>query len=324
MAFKIDLSERLFNLTCALLLSERGLTKQEIFKTVQGYKEQYNPRSDQNAIDRLFDRDKNSLLNSGVNLVAYIPTDAMDDNSEYRYYIPRESVTWPANFSFTPEQVALINLASQMWANASMSEELAHGAIRLRALGESPETSNLIGLAPQIRTKDRSFSPLNDAIDRGETVRFEYRKALGDKSETRTVEPWALHLLNGNWLLICKDVAKGQVRNFLLSRIVSRVAFTNKRFVKPSQANVDSAINDLIELGEKQVATITVKPDSAAWFHFDMHLKNGDEAEIGYTDINLLADELREFAFDILEVRPADLEQAIRKGFERVANAHHA
>lgn len=324
MAFKIDLSERLFNLTCALLLSEHGLSKQEIFTTVQGYKEQYNPRGEQNAIDRLFDRDKNDLLSSGVNLVSYIPQDAMEDNSEYRYYIPRESITWPADLKFTQRQMGLLNLAAQMWANASMSGETARGVVRLRALGELPESSSLIGLAPQILTKDRTFQPLNDAIDRGDTVRFEYRKALGETVETRTVEPWALHLLAGNWLLVCWDVDKKLVRNFLLSRIVSRITIANKRFSKPTQSQVDAALQELNELGERQVATLVIKPDSAAWFHFDMHDQDGDEISLNYTDVHLLADELREYAFDIVSVKPAELEKAIRQGFQKVANAHHA
>ena len=324
MPFKIDLSERLFNLTCALLLSERGLTKHEIFNTVQGYKEQYNPRGDQNAIDRLFDRDKNDLLSSGVNLISYIPQDAMEDNSEFRYYIPRESVTWPAGIKFTQRQMTLLNLASQMWAKASMSEETARGVVRLRALGELPEDSNLLGVTPLILTKDRTFSPLNDAIDRGDTVRFDYRKAGTEVVETRTVEPWALHLIAGNWLLVCWDVDKQEVRNFLLGRIISRIALVNRRFTKPKQAQLDAALSDLQELSERQVATLRVKPDSAAWFAFEMHDSASEELEINYTDLHLLANDLREFAFDIEVIRPAELKEAIRQGFEKVVNLHHA
>ncbi|MFM6980980.1 MAG: helix-turn-helix transcriptional regulator [Micrococcales bacterium] len=324
MALKIDLSERLFNLTCALLLSERGLTKQEIFNTVQGYKEQYTPRGDQNAIDRLFDRDKNLLLSNGVNLVSYIPPDAMEDNSEYRYYIPRESVTWPAGFKFTRRQMALLNLASQMWAKASMSSETARGVVRLRALGELPEASNLLGVAPLILTKDRTFSPLNDAIDRGDVVKFDYRKAANDEIETRTVQPWSLQLIAGNWLLVCWDEDKQEVRNFLLKRIISRISLVNRRFTKPKQSQLDAALEDLQELSLRQVATLKVTPESAAWFHFELHERDGQEIELNYTDLHLLADDLREFAFDIEVLRPAELREAIAKGFERVANAHHA
>lgn len=324
MPFKIDLSERLFNLTCALLLSERGLTKQEIFNTVQGYKEQYNPRGDQNAIDRLFDRDKNELLSSGINLVSYIPNDAMDDNSEYRYYIPRESVTWPAGIKFSQRQMTLLNLAAQMWAKASMSEETARGVVRLRALGELPEDSNLLGVSPLILTKDRTFSPLNDAIDRGDTVRFDYRKAGTESAETRTVEPWSLQLIAGNWLLVCWDVDKQEVRNFLLKRIISRITLVNRRFTKPKQGQLDGALRELQELSENQVATLRVKPESDAWFHFEMHQQDGEEIEVNFTDLHLLADDLREFAFDVEVIRPVELKEAIRQGFEKVANLHHA
>ena len=66
MAEKIDLSERLFNLTCALLVAGNGLSKSEIFATVQGYKEIYVPGGDQTAINRMFERDKTLLTNAGI------------------------------------------------------------------------------------------------------------------------------------------------------------------------------------------------------------------------------------------------------------------
>ena len=65
---KIDLSERLFNLTCALLVAGNGLSKSEIFATVQGYKEIYVPGGDATAINRMFERDKTLLTLSLIHI----------------------------------------------------------------------------------------------------------------------------------------------------------------------------------------------------------------------------------------------------------------
>ena len=39
-------------------------------------------------------------------------------------------------------------------------------------------------------------------------------------------------------------------------------------------------------------------------------------------DLHLLAEELRDFALDLKVVRPKQLEEAIRAGFEKVVNDH--
>jgi proteasome accessory factor B len=323
---KIDSSERLFNLTCALLASRNGLTKQEIFSSVQGYKEEFDSRASQDAIERKFDRDKNTLLKSGVNLTTFIPDDLLDDNTETRYRIPSESVTWPADVKFTNRQLALLNLASQMWAKASISSETTRGLVRLRALGETPEDSNLIGIAPKILTKEPSFEPFADAIASGDTVRFSYRKAGTNDVELRSVEPWALQRVADHWLLICYDLDRKAVRNFLLQRVVSSVSLVGKRFTKPIQDQLTDAINRLAELNETQKAVVRVKPNSDAWFHFDVSSSDASKAqdiELHYIDLYLLAEELREYIFDLESIKPQALADAVNEGFEKVVNLHH-
>ena len=58
-------AERLFTLTCYLLSTEiKGLSKQDIFRAVPGYSE----GKTQEAIDRMFERDKKSLKAAGIQL----------------------------------------------------------------------------------------------------------------------------------------------------------------------------------------------------------------------------------------------------------------
>ncbi|MFM5905040.1 MAG: helix-turn-helix transcriptional regulator [Micrococcales bacterium] len=298
-----------------------------MFTTVQGYKEVHKP-NDEEALNKLFERDKDALRASGVQILSYIPKEEMEDNQEFRYRIPNESFIWPKDFKkLDGRQIALLNLAAQVWAQASLSADAEIAMTRLRALGEVPEDSGLVGIAPRIRTHHRSFRPLNDAISNQDVVSFDYRKAGSGNVETRTVEPWALQNVGGQWLLVCLDRDKQQPRNFLLKRIVSlKITKTGDKFERPSKQVLEAAQDELAQLIEQNVATIRVQKDSDAWFHFEMDLprenQNG-ELSLNFMDINLLADELREYAMDIEVLRPAELKEAIRAGFEKVASDHH-
>jgi proteasome accessory factor B len=144
----------------------------------------------------------------------------------------------------------------------------------------------------------------------------------------RKVEPWSLRNIDGQWLLQSFDVAAKEVRNFLLRRIVSKVQLVKVEdeivtFQKPSPAQLDAAKVDLEDFIQHQVAEIRVRKDTSAWFHF--HLDGAEpEATISfqYMDLHLLAEELRDFALDIKVIRPKQLEDAIRAGFEKVLNDH--
>lgn len=331
MAKKIDPSERLFNLTCALVFTKTGLTKQEIFSSVQGYKETYDPydAKRQDAMNKLFERDKTELKRSGVLVEGASPPEAHDNNQEFRYSIPKDSYVWPKNLKLTAKQVALLNLAGQVWAKASMSTEVDRAVMRLRALGDAPEQSELVGVAPRIRTYHSTFTPLSLAIESAEVVSFDYRKANADTVETRTVQPWLLRSVSGQWLLVCWDEERQAIRNFLLRRIVNaNVTLVGRNFAKPTQEQLKLAEAELDALITEQVATLRIKPDTGAWRHFEMDLpgvaQNEDEVNIHYMDLDLLASELRAFGTDLQVIRPTSLAQNLRAGLEKVVNDHHA
>lgn len=158
--------ERLFNLTCALLTTKRGLTKQEIFSTVQGYKEQLDKGVNKFALERQFERDKATLKDSGIYFITENPYYAMEDNQEIRYRIPPDDFTWAAGVSLSPRQLALLQLAAKAWANASMSEAASQGLIRLKALGETLDDHDLIGLAPRLVSFEPALYRLTEAVER--------------------------------------------------------------------------------------------------------------------------------------------------------------
>jgi proteasome accessory factor B len=327
MATKIDNSERLFNLTCALLSSRYGLTKQEILSRVQGYKERYKHGGDNSSLDRQFERDKDDLILLGVHWELENPASAMEDNQEFRYRIRDNAFNWPKNVRLSKKQIAMLNLAAEAWSKTSMSPDASQGLMRLLALGESLEASNLIGVAPRIATQAASFEPLSEALMQSRAVRFNYQKPNELSSESRLVEPWALENIDGQWLLMAWDKSRKATRNFLLQRIIGSVKILPDVFQKPDAADLASMQRELQEFTENNIAEIRIQRDSQAWFHYEMDLPgvaDGDKLTKQFMDLHLLADELREYALEIEVLRPVELQQVIRSGFEKVASDHHA
>lgn len=328
---KTDKSERLFQLTCVLLYSERGLTKRELFHAIDAYRADLAKSSEDDfALNKKFERDKSELREMGIQVSN---PDPKSDPDEMRYTISADTFTWPEDVRFDSQQLQLLNLAAQVWAQASLSSEANRGLVRLRGLGIEPAASDLFGFAPRLRTHEPSFMPLSQAVEERIEVSFDYRKPDGQVSK-RHVQPWLLRNIDGQWLLMCWDKDQKAARNFLLKRIVSKVTFRVEQisekeselvtFSAPDPSLVEAALQDLADHTQKQIATLRVRRDSQAWFHFHLDDQKGDTADvsIAYMDVHLLAEELSEYALDIKVLEPQELAKVIRSRFEAVANAH--
>jgi proteasome accessory factor B len=321
MGARIDLSERLFNLTCALLVTNQGLTKAEIFSTVQGYKEQFVTGGNNDTLSRLFERDKVALSNAGVAWRSFIPKEAMDDNQEFRYIIANEDFVWPEGVVITAKQVALMNLAAQVWAKASLSRDANNAIMRIRAMGEKADADSLIGIAPRIRTHEQAFLPLSTAIETSSRVSFDYLKPNEGSPQVRNVEPWLIQNISGQWLLLGFDLDRSEPRNFLLKRIVSEIDIQDHTFEPPSRDEIQTSINELETHKQSSVATLKIPMRSAAWFHFDL-ADNQDQFDLEYMDLHLLAEELMEFIDHIEVISPQELKAVLTEKLEAVGLAH--
>jgi proteasome accessory factor B len=328
--YKVSKPERLFSLTCALLYTTRGLTKAEILRSVRGYDTEYVEGGDNSSLERKFERDKESLRHNGIQLEARIPAHEDENNQATVYLIKRESFYWPKDIKFTPRQLALLNLAAEAWAGGSLSTAASRGITKLRAMGSVGEDSDIIGIAPRIQTYEPSFRDLNNAVSDYQVVQFDYRNPLTGEIMTRTLQPWLLRQVAGQWLVMGFDELRQDTRNFMLRRIVSKVTPVKAgkdslNFAPPAQELIDAAVAELDALAERQTALVKVKPDTEAWFRFELDLTSGKstgEVEIHYHDVYVLAEQLREYANEIEVVRPESLATLIRAGFEKVADLH--
>lgn len=323
---KSDKSERLLQLTCALLFAERGLTKAELFKSIPGYIEAINAGTTEDSLNRMFERDKTDLRATGIQI--YTPNPSAEAE-EICYVIADDTFTWPSHVDLSAKQLQLLTLAAQVWSQASLESDASQALIRLKALGVEQAADDLIGFAPRINTHEPCFLPLNTAIENQHEVKFSYRKANGQISK-RHVQPWSLHNIDGQWLLQCFDVDQQEPRNFVLKRIVSKVATVRNGdievgFEAPSHERLQETTNELMQHIAKQVCELKVAKDSGAWFHF--HLDGSPRSKDGivafnYMDLELLAEELRDFGNEVSVLKPKELADAVFAGFQKVVEAH--
>lgn len=327
MVIKISNDERLFNLTAALLQSKIGLTKSEILSQVQGYRESFRAGDDVDSLSRKFERDKTTLREMGIHISLENPQWALEDNQEIRYRIPNANFNWPKDVRLNARQVMLLNLAAEVWGKTSLSSDAAQGMMRILALGESPDQNDLVGIAPRIPTHGAAFQPLSDALQTRNTVSFDYRKPGQNESERRTVNPWALENIDGQWLLMCWDVVNQKTRNFLLPRITSTVTIEAEQFETPAKSDIEAMKTELFEHAQSNVAVLRIRRDSHAWFHFEMDLAEQSEPGVlkrHFMDLHLLADQIREYVFDVEVLEPEELRDAVAAGLQKVASDHHA
>lgn len=76
------------------------------------------------------------------------------------------------------------------------------------------------------------FDALARAVMDGAEVEFGYHKLAGDKTESRTVQPYHLGCIEDQWYLFGHDATRGAVRTFALPRI-GKVERTGAKFRRP-------------------------------------------------------------------------------------------
>lgn len=307
-------AERLFTLTCYLLSTEiKGLSKQDIYRAVPGYQD----AKSQDAVDRLFERDKKSLKEAGIQLEV-INNFGFEEGEQARYRIAKESFSWPKDLTLDSAKMQLLELAAKAWNNQLLEGSAQNGLTKLKSLGLVPSNTDLTPFTPRLLIRHAAFAPLAKAIEECTQVAFRYQKPDGSLSD-RIVSPQLLRQIEGQWVLLA--VHEGQAKNFLLRRIVSEVTVLEveaKTLSSQELQLVEQELNDFVRGNE---ATIKVALDTEAQLAL-----NPDEsgiAKLNYMDEALLAEDLLEYGSDVEVVEPESLKRRIRAALKAVIK-HHA
>ncbi len=244
--------QRWIDLVATLLSHRYGVTAEELRRLVPGY----GGGAAKATVDRSFERDKDELRAFGIPIEEI----KSDTDDEHRYAIDAREMYLPfltlaSLKSITPRSVpragyrAIPTLAFEPDEMASV----LRGCDLARNLGDPALTSDIdaafrkltfdLVLAPALPDLDRrnlrmdgeaqhadGLRTIGEALLRRKRIGFSYRTiGRGDATGSRSVEPYGLFFHHGRWYLAARDIEKGDVRNFRVSRMTDIVVNDAKR-----------------------------------------------------------------------------------------------
>lgn len=232
--------QRLVDLIAALLAHHAPLSFERLVDEVPAYRGKSGA-----ARKRMFERDKLELRAFGVP----IQTVGEDGSEESAYklgtrdfYLPYLAVATPRGVS-SPRRVDRWGYRSLQTLTFDADElaAIAEGAARVRTLGDPTLVTDVdsalrklafdlpvggVSAADDERLLVRGtladpevLRTLGRALLARKRVTFAYHSMSTDARAPRRVEPFGLFFLNGHWYLAGRDVDRGAVRNFRVSRI---------------------------------------------------------------------------------------------------------
>jgi proteasome accessory factor B len=217
-------SERLVNLTIALLATRRYLTKSEIFRTVAGYEGEAEAR------DRMFERDKEDLRSLGIELELGSHDPLFNDEAGYRIK--------PENYAIqlsdlTPLEMLLLSKAADVWRDASLSSASSTGLRKLKALGLDSDTDEIPDLTARFSEIPEQLLDVIEALSSRREITFDY---VGSElvGKPRKVWPYHLSYSHNHWYLLAFDVDQQDIRRFRLDRFSSEVNFNSAAHFFPA------------------------------------------------------------------------------------------
>lgn len=305
-------TERLVNLTIALLATKRYLTKSEIFRTVDGY--EGTPESK----ERMFERDKDDLRNLGIVIEVGSFDPLFEDESGYRIK--------PENYQFQlgeldSKDIALLSLAAEAWRGAALDSSALSALVKLHAIGMDTDSESLPDLAPAIISKDVNLAVAISAITSRTVISFTY---LSEdlQEESRVLEPYAVASRYGHWYLFGMDLARKDLRSFRLDRILGALSTKGRagNYEAPTSFSVDS---HLLETRSQQIAEIYLRSGRALALRtrsteiFDNKAPRGwQRVSIEYQDQERMAEEILWYCEDAIVLKPASLRTSVIKSLQ--------
>lgn len=222
-------TERLINLTLALLASKRYLSKAEILRNIPGY--EGSPETK----ERMFERDKDDLRSLGIQIDVNNSDPLFED--EQGYLIKSESFQFAEN-EFTKEELLLLTMAANLWHDSAVEMDSQNALLKIQSL--SGPVENDMTTTPTLRiTEDwQLLVSIFTAVQNKQILEFSYR------GKKRQVNPYGLYSSNGFWYLIAFEI--NVIKSFKLVRIEGEVDLIGEKdaFEKPDNFNVGNFLKE--------------------------------------------------------------------------------
>jgi predicted DNA-binding transcriptional regulator YafY len=96
-----------------------------------------------------------------------------------------------------------------------------------------------------------TFDILSKAITRSQIIEFDYKKLGARNYEKRTVEPWHLACVSGQWYLLAHDLNRNARRVFVLARMC-KVERTSRSFEKPGPETLQDLFKGSFQIWQSE------------------------------------------------------------------------
>ena len=228
---------RWFDLMAALLRRHYPISFAELSRDVPAYMHEGSPSD---TLLRMFERDKDELRAMGIAIETVVSADG--DATEYRlkaqsFYLPylvlaasdahKPRPSRPAGTGYgglptlavLPDETVMLRRAAERVRTLG-EPQLTHDADRaLRKLCYDLPEELAAPASSKPQRESTHFPLLLEGVQRRKQVTFTYHSIGRGATDARTVDPYGLVYLTGNWYLVAYDpVAKGR-RHFRTSRM---------------------------------------------------------------------------------------------------------
>lgn len=220
-------TERLINLTLALLSSKRYLTKSEIFRNVAGYS------GSAETMERMFERDKEDLRNLGVRIEVRALDPLFEDDQGYLI----DSKTFQINPNdFSKEEILLLTMAANLWHRSALQHDSKAALLKIQSIDGLVATNTVTSPIVEDSEDSKKLLLIFDAVERLVSLEFEYKGTI------RQVKPYGIYTRRGFWYLAAQE--KDVVKSFKVIRIGERIKVTSKSqgFTKPAEFKLSTFI----------------------------------------------------------------------------------
>ena len=297
-------TERLINLTLALLATKRYLKKSEILSNVAGYE------GTQEAKERMFERDKDDLRSLGIEIEVGDLDIFFEDEPGYR--IPQKSYELNVP-NLSGRELALLSIASSFWNDSVLAPNAQSGIRKLQSLG-IPAT-----LEFEFRMKYRFDNPselleeIAKAILQKSRIRFSYDSS---SLKVRHLEPYRIVFWNSYWYLIGMDIDRTGIRLFKLSRFLGGIETSKKK--NEFEIPADFAVADHLPKSDVEVihsAKIEIRRETGTLLRQRGKLLSQeseyDTYEINYENERVFLRELIWHGVNVRILEPANLKEQL-------------
>ena len=307
-------NERLVNLTIALLATKRYLTKNEIFRNIEGYE------GSAEAKERMFERDKDDLRKLGIQIEVGGLDPLFDDEAGYR--IRPESYALSLR-DLTPTQVTLLSLAAQAWQDAAFTDLSQQALRKLTSIGLDTDSSQLPVMAPKLIGADENLRSALDALTSLTTIEFDYLNIQG-VAQKRQLQVYGVQARKSHWYLIGLDTEKNAIRNFRVDRIQGVVTTVGK-----AQSYVIPASFEIAELEpviETPLAVLQVRPGAGYQLRrLATTIETADDwdlLEVPIFDLDFITNLVLWHGEDVIVSSPVQLRSAVVSALEKLVKIH--